>query len=262
VNQDSVASIREKVSKAKWYHRFELVPGVMTPGHSAFDAASFLNGFGAPRNLNGMRALDIGSWDGPMAFELERRGAEVVAVDILDPAETGFNTAKEILGSRVRHIQASVYDLTKVLDGKKFDVICFLGVFYHLKHPLLAFEQIREVMSPECLLLLEGACLLHYAEQLDGSPVGSSELAAIRALGKSEIPLSLCYAGRFAQASNWFIPNVACIRAWLQASGLRLEQQYLIDEPSARPIPLQRFSGTARIAAREIVEEHPLHPMR
>lgn len=256
---DSLASIQEKISKVKWYHRFEIVPGVMTPGRSNFDARSFLDGFGVPPRLDGLRAVDIGSWDGPMAFELEHRGAEVVALDILDPSETAFNTAKEILGSRVRHVQASVYDLPHVLKGERFDIAGFLGVYYHLKHPLLAFERIREVMTTSGLLLLEGACLLNYAETLDGSPAPESALAAIRTLAQSDIPFALCYAGRFVQASNWFIPNVACIRAWLQAAGFELEKQYLTNEPDAKPIPLQRFSGTAKLASVEVVEEHPLH---
>jgi tRNA (mo5U34)-methyltransferase len=257
----SLASIQEKISKVKWYHRFEIIPGVMTPGHSAFDARSFLDGFGVPPRLDGLRAVDIGSWDGPMAFELERRGAEVVALDILNPSETAFNTAKEILGSQVRHIQASVYDLPEVLKGERFDIVCFMGVYYHLKHPLLAFERIREVMIPGGLLLLEGACLVNYAETLDGLAAPESELAAIRTLAKSEIPFALCYAGRYLQASNWFIPNVACIRAWLQATGFKLDRQYVTDEPDAKPTPLQRFSGTARLSG-ETVEEHPLHPCR
>ena len=259
MDQDTIASIRERVSKVRWYHSFEIAPGVMTPGITAFDAASFLDGFGVSRQLNGLRALDIGTWDGPMAFELERRGAEVVAVDILNPAETAFNTAKEILGSHVRHIQASVYDLTTVLKGEKFDVICFLGVYYHLKYPLLAFEQIRQVMTLRGLVLLEGACLLNYAETLNGQAAPQPMLDAVRTLAKSDVPLSLCYAGRFTGASNWFIPNLACIRAWLQAAGFKLEKQYLIDQPDAKPIPLQRFSGTAVASSHEVFEEHPLH---
>ena len=97
----NVESVRQAIGQVRWYLSFEIVPGVITPGITAVDPKSRLELFGLPDDLRGARALDIGTWDGPVAFELERRGASVTALDIQDPNLTGFNTAKAILGSHV-----------------------------------------------------------------------------------------------------------------------------------------------------------------
>jgi tRNA (mo5U34)-methyltransferase len=83
------------------------------------------------------RVLEIGTFDGAIAFECETRGAKLTGLDIQDPSKTGFNVAKEIRQSRVDYVQGSVYDLA-ALFTEKFDYVFFLGVFYHLKNPVLA----------------------------------------------------------------------------------------------------------------------------
>ena len=113
------------VNSVNWYHRFELRPGVVTPGVSDFLGGPHCSAMGVPEDLSGRRALDIGTWDGPIAFELERRGAEVVALDIQDPKRVGFAVARCVLGSRVEHVQASVYELSR-LDLGPFDHIVFV----------------------------------------------------------------------------------------------------------------------------------------
>src|ERR1700722_811980 len=105
---------------AKWYHVIELGQGTVTPGW--FDMRPFVGHYGLPDRLDGLRVLDVGSWDGFWAFEMERRGAaEVVALDLDDereldwpprrrpadaafppgPRGAGFRLAHEALGSRV-----------------------------------------------------------------------------------------------------------------------------------------------------------------
>ncbi|MDX2179876.1 MAG: methyltransferase domain-containing protein [Bryobacteraceae bacterium] len=249
--------IRKKIAQVPWYHQFEIAPGIRTPGVHRFDPAPFLDGWNIPQDLRGQRALDIGTWDGPLAFELERRGAEVIAADIQDPLHTGFSTAKEILGSRVEYVRTSVYDLEKSVCGR-FDLVCYLGVFYHLKHPILGFEAIQAVMADSASLLFEGACLLNYAERMDGLRVEGTELDAVRKLAYSDVPLTACYPGKYTNASNWFIPNLACIRSWLTAAGLSLEHHYLMDGPERDPFPLHRVAGIAKKVRPTAVEEHPL----
>src|SRR5256885_386190 len=69
-----LAQARERT----WYHTIELAPGYATPGW--FDLRSDVPYYGLPERMDGLRALDVGTWDGFWAFEMERRGAEVVAL--------------------------------------------------------------------------------------------------------------------------------------------------------------------------------------
>jgi tRNA (mo5U34)-methyltransferase len=248
-------TVVEMVNSASWYHAFELLPGVVTPGRSPFDARGFLDSLELPRDLRGKRALDIGTWDGPAAFELEARGATVVGLDIQDPDQTGFNTAKAILRSKVAYVRGSVYDLSRLVQGK-FDIICYFGVFYHLKHPILGFEEIAKALDPNGQLLFEGECLRNYAEALDG-PVGHGRKLDLRALAHSNVPLALCYPGRFKNSSNWFVPNYACLQSWMAAAGLDILHHYFTEDAAATPYPRQRAGGVARLkqAASPVEEE-------
>jgi hypothetical protein len=132
-------ALADRVAALDWYHSIDLGDGLVTPGW--FDLRGSAAKVPLPERLDGMRCLDVGTWDGFWAFELERRGAaEVVAVDILDPARwdwppreriTGhggglamlqavkgageaFDVAREALGSRVERRDLSVYDLDPV----------------------------------------------------------------------------------------------------------------------------------------------------
>src|SRR5262249_1160686 len=100
--------VEAQVKAGRWYHAFEVVPGVITPGVAPFDARATLDFLGVPGDLRGRRALDVGTWDGPLAFEMEARGAEVYALDVQDPDCTAFNTAKRLRGSRVEYVRGSV----------------------------------------------------------------------------------------------------------------------------------------------------------
>jgi tRNA (mo5U34)-methyltransferase len=242
-----------KINQAKWYHSFEVLPGVVTPGKNPTDAARiFQERFHLPKDLSGRRALDIGALDGPYAFELERRGAEVVAIDIQNPDRTGFNTAKLVRGSKARYVQGTAYDLKKLLTGK-FDIICFFGVYYHMKHPLIAFEQIHDILADDGTLLLEGECLLNHAESPELPDSKPSEF--VDTLAKSSLPISMFYPRTYkGDPWNWFIPNLACVRAWLEASGMELVSHGTWDA-----YPHQRMFGTAKkIKGARIEPDNPV----
>lgn len=135
-----------------WYHRFEFAPGVVTPGIN--NSPKVLAQLDLPKDLSGLRVLDIGARDGFFSFECERRGAEVVAIDYCPPHETGFPVAKQILGSKLELVHENVYKLTPAKYGK-FDIVLFLGILYHLPDPMLALDIIHEMMNPEATLYLE-----------------------------------------------------------------------------------------------------------
>src|ERR1700693_2036102 len=122
-----------------WYHSIELPNGEVIQGiQSLAQQRLRLRQFLIPEDLRGKRVLDIGAWDGWFSFEMERRGASVVAVDAVKSEK--FLHARELLGSKVEYHIADVYDMRPSELGV-FDIVLFLGVLYHLKNPVLALER-------------------------------------------------------------------------------------------------------------------------
>src|ERR1039457_990745 len=127
-----------ELARKGWYHSFELpggtlISGVMDLEHQRGRFARFP----IPPDLHGKRVLDIGAWDGWFSFEAERRGADATAIDCVEVAN--FLTVHRKLASKVDYRILDFYDLPRAgLD--RFDFVFFLGVLYHLKHPLLALE--------------------------------------------------------------------------------------------------------------------------
>jgi tRNA (mo5U34)-methyltransferase len=142
-------NLRSEVSKVNWYHSIPLGDGVVTPGVD--DTPSRLSKIHMPDDLSGKTVLDVGAWDGFFSFEAERRGASrVLATDSFSwsgegwGTKDGFELARRTLGSRVEDRELDVLDLSPDSVGV-FDVVFFLGVLYHMKHPLLALERVSSV---------------------------------------------------------------------------------------------------------------------
>lgn len=135
----------------------ELAPGIITPGINASrKVLENLDDLGLPQKAQRLRVLDIGCRDGYFAFEMERRGFEVVGIDYAPSHVTGFDVAAKILDSQVPYLVENVYNLTPKTYGT-FDIILFLGVIYHLRNPLLALDKIRSVAKSGTLLFVESA---------------------------------------------------------------------------------------------------------
>jgi tRNA (mo5U34)-methyltransferase len=147
----------ERARERDWYHTLELAPGQVVEG--MFDMRPYVPHFGLPERMDGLRALDVGTFDGFWAFEMERRGAEVVALDVdsvaeldyparrrpasfaTEPRGGGFAIAKEALGSRVERVACSIYD-ARPEDLGTFDVVLCGLVLIHLRDQVLALERI------------------------------------------------------------------------------------------------------------------------
>lgn len=246
--------IDRMINSVKWFHSFEVLPGILTPGFMWHNAGKMLDDLGVPKDLSGFDCLDIGTWDGPTAFEMEARGGRVTALDIQDPDRTAFNVAKQIRHSSVEYVKASVYELTTVLREHKFDLIAFFGVYYHLKCPIAAFEEIAKIMKDDATLLISGEIIRSYAENLDGSRATDLN---VRALADINVPLTLVYPGKYKNGSNWHVPNLACMKSWLVAAGLELRQHYFIDNSESIPMPTQALRARAAKIG-DNIEEHPL----
>lgn len=158
--------IAEKVASVPyWGHTIQLPFGVITPG-KVMNNLDTLYRLQLPQQLTGKTVLDIGAWDGFYSFECEKRGARVVAIDNLNrlrkadelcfqsQGNRGFDVVKDILNSTVVFKELDVYQLDENNLGK-FDIVLFLGVLYHLKHPLLALEKITRVVNHELYLETE-----------------------------------------------------------------------------------------------------------
>jgi tRNA (mo5U34)-methyltransferase len=147
-------TLQSRVDALRWYHTIDLGHGVVTPGID--NTPIRLQQAALPESLEGLSVLDIGAWDGFWSFEAERRGARrVVAADWYawhgqgwgtGKGKAGFELAREVLGSRVEDVAIDVMDLSPERLGT-FDVVFFLGVLYHLPHPLLALERVASVSS-------------------------------------------------------------------------------------------------------------------
>ena len=241
------------VKTVRWYHSFALRPGLVTPGASGFEGVSACSALSIPADLSGKRCLDVGAWDGPLTFEMERRGAEVIALDIQDPKRVGFDVARCVLGSKAVHYQGSVYQLP--FDKmSELDLIAFRGVYYHLKYPLLAFECLCAALKVGGTLHFEGEGLLHYVENLKGETV-QIPVALLDELAAKGVPLCLSYPNSYKKSSNWFIPNAPCLESWLVAAGFEVGAIQAYSSGGA-----QRFLGWAKKTSdRSSLIEHPFY---
>jgi len=154
-NFEDVEKVRAEIAKVNWYHQIDLGDGIITPGGA--DTPSRMAPLELPSDLSGKSVLDIGAWDGVFSFEAERRGASrVLATDSYCwsgegwGTKEGFLTASRVLGSRVDDLEIDVMDLSPDRVGT-FDLVLFVGVLYHLRHPLLALERVASVTGDQLI---------------------------------------------------------------------------------------------------------------
>jgi len=125
------------------YHSLELLDGTEIPGLIPIaNLRARLDAWPLPQDLRGKRVLDIGAASGWNSFECERRGAEVVAIDCVEYEE--FTAVKRMRDSKIEYVLAEVEEISAERFGF-FDYVLFFGVFYHLRHPLLALENVCAV---------------------------------------------------------------------------------------------------------------------
>jgi tRNA (mo5U34)-methyltransferase len=238
-----------------WYHTIEVAPGVTTPGW--FDLRPIVDRMPWP-DVRGKRCLDVGTWDGFLAFELERRGAaEVVAVDIGSHEDwdwpyrlaqrgpsafeevtgleqgVGFRVAQELLGSSVEKQVCSVYDLDPETLGQ-FDVVTCGSLMLHLREPVRALERIRTVCRGFFLS----------AEEVD---------LPLTALQRRRPAARL---DAVTELFQWWIPNTAGHRRMLESAGfdlVRSERPYAIAFGEGHTPRGNSFRGVATRAARRLL---------
>jgi tRNA (mo5U34)-methyltransferase len=219
-----------------WFHNLNLAGIQTAPDHYLGDYPTvkwkkFAHAI--PSDLSGKSVLDIGCNAGFYSFEMKRRGAErVVAIDEAENYLAQGQLAAEVLGLDIEFAQLSVYDLGRLRE--KFDLVLFLGVFYHLRHPLLALDIIHEHVTKDLFVfqsLQRGSPeILPIQPDYDFWERGVFEQAGF--------PLMYFIENRYAgDGTNWWIPNMACSMALLRSAG------FVITEHPEEEILICRLSS-------------------
>lgn len=213
----NVDEIKTGMGNVNWYHTIDLGHGLVTPGVD--DTPQRTAQLEIPKDLTGKSVLDIGAWDGALSFEAERRGASrVLATDSYCwggegwGTKDGFDFARAAISSKVEDLEIDPMDLSPERVGT-FDVVLFVGVLYHMRHPLLALERLASV---------------------------TRELAIVDthvAMTDLDRPVMLFYPNNELNDdwTNWWGPNPAAVEAMLGAVGFtRFERQHPETIPDGR----------------------------
>jgi tRNA (mo5U34)-methyltransferase len=210
---------------APWFHNINL-DGVWTapdhflgnyPGSKFERFAPHL-----PKSLKGKSVLDIGCNAGFYSIEMKRRGAgRVVAIDSDDRYLAQAKLASEVLGFPDIDLRnLDVYDVGAL--GETFDLVIFMGVLYHLRHPLLALDLIREHVASDMLLFQSMQRGSKNVLQLDEDyDFKETDLFFESSFPKLHF-VEHMYAGDW---TNWWVPNRACSEAMLRAAGFAIEER-------------------------------------
>jgi tRNA (mo5U34)-methyltransferase len=239
-----------------WFHNLHLPDGTQTvPDHPLGDFPSFKWAELAPHlpeRMTGWRTLDIGCNAGFYSFELAKRGAEVVGIDIDRRYLTQARWAAREYGlaDRVTFRQMQVYDLAR--RGDTFDLVLFMGVFYHLRHPLLALDIVAPLARH---LLVFQTLTLPGTEVIEDT--ADREMMDRADLVEPGWPRMAFVEHSFAgDPTNWWIPNHAGVEALLRSAGLVVAERpghemYLCKPAPGRgarerePLPAELRSATA-----------------
>lgn len=225
------------MAQIDWFHRIDLGSGVVTPGR--IDPRETLATLDLPADLSGLSVLDVGAWDGFYSFEAERRGAkQVLATDDFSwggdgwGTQNGFLLARTAFNSKVMDQKIDVLELSPERVGM-FDLVLFLGVLYHMRHPLLALERVFSVTRDR--LILETHVDLRWLRRPALAFYPGSELNQ--------------------DGSNWFGPNAAAVVGMLKAVGfgrvttvrnavpISDRMRALLRKPNPRNFPARLMQG-------------------
>lgn len=232
-------SIEQRVRElGRWFHNIDL-KGVRTaPDHFLGDYPAIKwrrFAHAIPEDLAGRTVLDIGCNGGFYAIEMKRRGADrVVAVDFDDVYLNQARFAAEVMGADIEFRKLSVYDVA--LLKERFDIVLFMGVFYHLRHPLLALDLIWEHVAHDILVfqsMLRGPdAVFPVQDDYPFSEAGHFE--------RPGYPRMVFVENKYSNdETNWWIPNRAGMEAMLRSSGFTIlehpEEEVFVCRRGGRP---------------------------
>jgi tRNA (mo5U34)-methyltransferase len=217
---DKAALARRISELGDWFHNLDLHGVPTAPNHFLGDfpnikwkyiSAAF------PEDLTGAHILDIGCNGGFYSIQLKRRGAErVLGIDVDDRYLNQARFAAEQLGLNIEFEKRSVYDIVNIPG--QFDYVLFMGVFYHLRYPLFALDNIIKKVRGKLI----------FQTMLRGSEETKAYQENYHFWNKSifsdpQFPQMYFIEHRYADdPTNWWIPNASACEAMLRSSGLEI----------------------------------------
>jgi tRNA (mo5U34)-methyltransferase len=236
-----------------WFHNLHLPDGRQTaPDHPLGDFPAYKWARLAPHlpaDLSGWRALDIGCNAGFYTIELARRGAEVTAIDLDERylRQAAWAVAQFGLADQVRFEQMQVYDLAR--RAEQFDLVLFMGVFYHLRYPMLGLDivtaKVRRLLVFQTLTVPGDEVYAH----TDGLAI--DDRAPMAEPGWPR--LAFIEHSLAGDPTNWWAPNHAGVEAMLRSSGMRvtacLGHEIYLGEPDPERPACVRTWNSAEFAA-------------
>ncbi len=220
----STSDIQARVRElGQWFHNLDL-GGVQTaPDHFLGDyPAVKWAGFkhAIPEDLSGKSVLDIGCNGGFYSIEMKRRGAErVLAIDFDEGYLDQARYAAEVNKADIEFRNMSVYDLPNL--GERFDIVLFMGVLYHLRHPLFVLDLLHDYVCQDLLIFqsMQRGSAENVALKRD-YPFSEEAIFNDAAYPKLHF-VENNYSG---DCTNWWIPNRACAEAMLRSSGFDIRE--------------------------------------
>jgi len=220
--QLSPEEIRQKAETlGDWFHNIDLNGVPTAPNHFLYDYPNvkwrrFQHA--VPQDLSGRTVLDIGCNGGFYSLEMKRRGADrVLGIDFDDRYLDQARFAAEVKGLDIEFRKLSVYDVASL--GEQFDVVLFMGVLYHLRHPLLALDLIHDHVAKDLMIFQS-----MQRGSNDAMPVAADySFFETEHFEKADYPkmhfIEHCYADDW---TNWWAPNAACSQAMLRSAGFEI----------------------------------------
>jgi tRNA (mo5U34)-methyltransferase len=237
---------REVDALGPWFHNLHLPDGTQTcPGHPFGDFPAFKwrqVAAAIPDDLSGWRCLDIGCNAGFYTFELAKRGATVLGIDLDERYLAQARWAAERFGfagdpaaaDRVRFERMQVYDLAR--RDERFDLVLFMGVLYHLRYPMLGLDIVCQKVDRLLLFQTLTTPGDEVFEPTHGKVFNDRHL-----LREPGWPKMAFFEHGFAgDPTNWWAPNHAACEAMLRASGMKVvgrpgHEFYLCEPDPTRP---------------------------
>lgn len=219
------AALEQKVRDlGPWFHNLRL-RGIQTaPEHFLGDypEVKFANFRGVvPEDMTGMTVLDIGCNAGFYSMEMKRRGADrVLGIDTDPRYLRQARFAAEVNAMDIEFREMGVWDVARL--GERFDLVIFMGVLYHLRHPLLALDLIHEHVARDRMLFQS----MQRGSRDIVSPEQDYDFNAPAPFDDPGYPKMHFIEHRYSHdETNWWVPNRACVEAMLRSSGFAIEGQ-------------------------------------
>lgn len=214
--------IRQRIEElGDWFHNLELAGVQTAPDHFLGDYPRIKwQRFSAsiPANLSGKSVLDVGCNAGFYSIQMKRRGADrVLAIDTDEKYLAQARFAAKVSNADIEFRNLSVYQVAELHE--QFDLVLFMGVLYHLRHPLLALELLHEHAVRD---LLVAQSLLRGSKETMNVP-GDFPFWEQEIFRNEEFPRMYFVEHKFAHdPTNWWIPNRACFEAMLRSVGFEI----------------------------------------